>query len=167
MSSVTNQDLIELLEVLYQGRRIFTTTTFFTIEEIIQMATLAGLPLPADLEATLQNGLRRGVYLRCTLPGTEITGSPQFQYAYNPDMLRVNYANRQLMNPLCLSLASLQTGSVVTAANNRCPCPGKRGSWSADHGPAVASYAGYQDGLRPQFSDQVIAGLQRCCANNN
>lgn len=162
--SVSDQDLIQLLEVLFQGRRAFSRTSFFTIEEIQELSDSLNLPLPADIEATLRTGIRRGVYLRCAVEGTQFTGSPQYQYAYNPDMLRVNNANARLMNQRCLS-AFASTGTTVVSANNRCPCYNTRGEITGLYGLPSTNCDPTNPSLNAPINPAVIRSISRCCSN--
>jgi len=161
--SVTNQQLVEVLEILFQGKQAFSATTFFTVSEIEELGTLLNLPLPDNLLQVLITGVRQGTFLRCTVAGTERTGSPEFEYGYNPDMLRVNYKNRQLLNQQCLYNHALK-GTVTTAANNRAPCYGTRGSITGLYGLNSGSCNGSTNAsLLPPINPTVLRNISRCC----
>lgn len=130
--SVTNQDFINLLEILYQSVEPSSKTSFFTKTEIEELSDVLLISLPSNLDETLRQGLKRGLFLKCALSGTEITGNPEYLYAYNPDLLRVNASNAKLLNPLCLNNHSIQ-GTLVTNSNNRVPCYETRGSISGQN----------------------------------
>ena len=79
--------------------------------------------------------------------GVDISGTPVFIYAYNPNMLKVNSKNMAVLNEssnnsngscsghsLCQSYYKV-SGSYVKYANNRAPCYQYRGWGSTSNNP--------------------------------
>lgn len=166
---MSTSELGQLLQVLFQGNlqsrssQRHAKTSYFTVEEIEELGDIFNLPLPSDLLQVLDVGVRQGTFLRCVVDGTQYTGSKQFEYAYNPDMLRVNPKNSLLLNPRCLS-AHTVTGTVVTSANNRAPCYRFRGSLNGGGtGEQPASSYDCHYALRPPLSANVIQSISKCC----
>ena len=154
--SVSRQDLLNLLTILYQGsvqRSLLavppTTTSypgsinsalFFNVDDIPILAAELNLPLPMNIASTLKVGMAEGIFQRSalidTLCNTNVCHSvetllPVLIYAYNPNMLRVNPRNSQLLalggSPFATYSQSVH-GSVVKWSNYREPFYGKRGS---------------------------------------
>ena len=150
----TNYDLLDLLTVLYQGsiqhsplalqpvqpvyqKGYENSASFFHEDDIPTLAEDLNLPLPSNVSVTLARGLSQGVFQRSIQNGTQCganvcqgtTSLPVLIYAYNPNMLRVNPKNAQL---LALGGASAKIsnviGSVVRWSNNTAPLYGTRGS---------------------------------------
>lgn len=146
MSTVINQDLKDLLNILYQGsvRRsslavppaLSNPAKFFRREDIEPLAKTVNLPLPTgDVDATLAVGLSRGVFQRSLEKGTECGAGfpchptlnlPTIVYAYNPNMATINPRNQELLDPIALYTQRIH-GSAVRFSNNRAPCYGTRG----------------------------------------
>lgn len=153
-TTVTDQDLSNLLAILYQGtvRRSSLAVTpvytskirgayparFFLFSDISTLATAYNLPLPtSDLSETLSVGLKRGVYQRSIERGTQCgrilgaspceytTNEPVFVYAYNPNMLRLSSANKVFINPFVLSYQLPH--QIVRFSNNHIVGYGTRG----------------------------------------
>lgn len=148
------EDLYNLLTVLYQGSvrknplavpPVYQNhAQFFKKEDLPTLAAEYDLPLPPDVDTTLKVGLQRGIYQRSIEDGTQCGASvcqpttrlPTLIYAYNPNMLKVNKENQQILsyNPNsptgmnCVNCYQFQTvsGSFVRHSNNRYPCPGQR-----------------------------------------
>jgi hypothetical protein len=127
VSGDPNQDLLNLLTVLYQGSvqksslalpptitsypGSINSALFFHIDDIPTLAADLNLTLPADIQSTLKVGLSQGVFQRSALSGTlchsfdvcrpttaaNFVSPPVLIYAYNPSMLRVNPRNSQLL----------------------------------------------------------------------
>ena len=156
VSGVSRQDLLNLLAILYQGSvqksslalpPTFTSypgsinsALFFHIDDIPLLAAHLNFPLPVDIVSTLKVGMSEGIFQRSALSGTQCSADvchatesllPVLIYAYNPNMLRVNPRNSQLLalagNPFATYSQSVH-GSVVKWSNYREPFYGKRGS---------------------------------------
>jgi hypothetical protein len=150
MATVNNQDLVDLLTILYQGsvrrntRAVpavtnFNSALFFRIEDIELVANDYGYSLPpAGIEPTLAAGLTRGVFQRSIEKGTQCGASfcrpttelPTLIYAYNPNMLTVNPRNQELIvGTASGTIYNYQkvNGTVVKFSNNRAPNYGSRG----------------------------------------
>lgn len=158
MSTVSNQDLLDLLLILYQGSvrknhlavpsALPNTARFFRKEDIEAVATEYGFPLPeSGIDATLSHGLSRGVFQRSIEKGTECGAGfpcyptlelPTIIYAYNPNMAKVNPRNQALLNPFTMETQRIH-GSAVLFANNRAPCYGTRGSATLTQNPIIAN----------------------------
>jgi hypothetical protein len=190
MTSVSNQDLSDLLMILYTASvkknklavipAINDGISYFAFESIPILADEYNLPLPlADLYTTLKVGLTRGIFNRSIQNGTQcgfnpcngkgasyllfpssgnnansnldlntdINSSPVLIYAYNPNMIKVNHNNVQLLNNTCVGYQKV-SGSFVKYSNNRAPCYQYRGSASTSNYPYVNN--------RPVLSN-------RCC----
>ena len=153
--AVTNQDLIDLLTILYQASirksplavRVagsagvnYVSARFFRIEDIPTLASTYNLPLPqSDLQSTLVSGLSRGTFQKAIEAGTEcgIVCTPRYTdptiiYAYNPSMIRANPTNVALLDPAFLQSQSM-SGSYTKFANNRAPAYGTRGYFSTSN----------------------------------
>jgi hypothetical protein len=186
-SSVTNEDLLNLLTILYQGSvrknplaviPVYKTgAQFFNIKDIPTIASDYDLPLPlADIENTLKVGLNRGIFTKSIQNGTQcgfsvcipkgasylafsspgsgpinpnpnrtvdpnvsISSDPILIYAYNPQMLKVNSKNAELLaSEAFLSFPKL-SGSFVKYSNNRAPFYGYRGWASTSNYPPQRS----------------------------
>ena len=148
----TNYDLLYLLTVLYQGSvqrsplalkpvpqsNNLNSASFFLLDDIPLLAADLNLPLPSDLNATLALGLSEGVFQRSIQDGTQCgankcqstTSLPVLIFGYNPNMLRVNNRNQQLLQLAGSSTATSSNiqGTVVRWSNNRAPFYGTRGS---------------------------------------
>ena len=167
MSTVSHQDLKDLLTILYQGsvRRsplavppaLSNPAKFFHREDIESLAEAVSLPLPSGgVDATLALGLSRGVFQQSLEKGTECGAGfpchptlelPTVVYAYNPNMATVNPRNQELLNPTVLHIQRVH-GSVVRSANHA-PCYHTRGS---------ATWTPYPFGTNTQFQSK------KCCA---
>lgn len=121
-STVSNADFLLALEALYQ---LANRSQYLTVADIQTQATST---LPANLQTVLDAGVRRGIFLKCVTSETAQTGSKVFQYTWNPDMLRSNTLNAQLLNNFCFHYVT----NAQIKFDNRCPCTGKQGSVS-DH----------------------------------
>jgi hypothetical protein len=168
MTSVTNNDLLALLTILYQGTvrksNLAITTVFpspvryFLFDDISVLATEYSLPLPsAPLADVLRVGLARGVYLKSVQRGTqcgrmayinpssgaspceETTNTPVMVYGYNPNLAKMNVLNQALLNPMFLAAQNV-SGSVVRFQDNHTVCYGTRGSWSTSLAPFRSRY---------------------------
>lgn len=168
MSTVTNDDLLALLTILYQGTvrkstlavvTVFPSPVrFFLFDDITILATEYSLPLPtAPLMDVLQLGLSRGVYQKSIQRGTQCgrmayinpasgaspcefsTNSPVLVYGYNPNMAKVNVLNRSLLDPSVLAAQNV-SGSVVRFQDNHTAGYGTRGSWSTSLAPFRSRY---------------------------
>lgn len=156
MSVVTNEDLSQLLNILYQGAvrksplalpsAVPSSTLFFLESDIPNLATEYGFPLPsAGVTETLKAGLSRGVFVRSIQDGTQCgspachpnkSALPTLIYGYNPQMARVNQANKQLLNSLCLNNFIVH-GSHVVYSNNRAPNYGNTRGWYTTDNPLI------------------------------
>lgn len=156
MSSVTDQDLLDLLTLLYQGSMqhspravppaVPQPVLFFRREDLEALAGDLDLPLPwASLDVTLALGLRRGLYQRSLQRGTNCNPlcgpsaplNPVQIFAYNPSLLKVNPHNQALLAGTDAGImAGYQriSGTAVKQANNRAPFYGTRGyaTWTQD-----------------------------------
>ena len=160
MSTISNQDLVELLTILYQGsvRRNARAVTavsnvgknasgvkFFRREDIENVAADYGFPLPASgVDRALAVGLARGVFQRSIEDGTQCGASlcrptlelPTLVYGYNPSLMTVNSKNVELIAGTTAGTMYNYTkvsGSFVKYQNNRAPCYGTRGSATFDN----------------------------------
>jgi hypothetical protein len=171
--SISQDDVRQVLEVLYQAhmqlrREKYQSNTYLTADQVEEAANMLGLPIPANYQDVLTFGVRKGTYNRCVESGTEFTGHKVLLYAYNPDMIRVNYAyNKQILSPNpcvnCIDYQAVQGAGHVTAQTTHCPCPGFQGTlvggtYNISGHPCVG-------GALPRIPDSVIATLQRCCSN--
>lgn len=161
-TTVTNEDLTALLNILYQASvrknplaqpPVYKNPArFFEIEDIPIIAQEYGFPLPsAGIDATLRVGLSRGIYQRSILNGTQCgasvceptTSLPVLIYAYNPNMAKVNANNRQLLNPTILNFQNIQASSVKFQ-DNHCVCYGTRGTAYTDNNPTFMFQKNFQ-----------------------
>lgn len=157
MSTVSKQDLSDLLAVLYQGSmrknplsvKSFTTNIarFFKEEDIATVAETYNLPLSptSNLQATLNEGVRRGLFLKSVQDGTQCgnnfpcgptTQLPTLVYAYNPNLAKIP-SNRAFLSPFAIYNQTIQ-GTAVLFQNNRAPCYGTRGEATLTRGPFIS-----------------------------
>jgi len=173
-----SSDLVYVVRVLYEIHNQLKTQgsrhTFLTLEQLQTAASNINRPLTsfssAELRTILETGVRQGAVLRCTVSGTEITGSPVFTYSYNPDMLRVNYSqNAKLLramagnNGSCVHcyMYALQPNIKTTSYSSLCDtCPSARGVSVIENGVYSTMCL---DHVRDPLPDHVIAQLQKCC----
>jgi hypothetical protein len=157
-NTVSKQDLSDLLVVLYQGSmrknplsvKSFTTNIarFFKEEDIPAVAETYNLPLSptSNLQATLDAGVRQGLFLKSVQDGTQCgnnfpcgptTKLPTLVYAYNPNLAKIP-SNRAFLSPFASYNQQIQ-GSAVLFQNNRAPCYGTRGEATLSRGPFIST----------------------------
>lgn len=116
-------DLRLLVNVMFAQRAAYQRVTYYSLSELEEF--LATETLTYTLAELLNVGKRRGIFLSCITPETQYTGTPVYQYAYNPDMLLVNRRNASLFPDLSACFGQFatykyqQTTSVGGACSQR------------------------------------------------
>jgi len=129
--------------------KAFTTNIarFFKFEDIQTLAEEYNLPLSPtmDIQSTLDEGVRRGLYLKSVQDGTQCgsgfpctptTQLPTLVYSYNPNLAKIP-SNGNFLSPFANYNQSIH-GTAVLFQNNRAPCYGTRGSATLARNPFIS-----------------------------
>lgn len=113
-SASMTADLRTVLDVLYDARK----TDGLTVAQVT--AALTATPTTNDINEVLLQGVRQGVFL---------IDYETLTYAYNPNMLRINGANKRLFaNDLCCwGIRGVGTYCTDTQNSSCNDCPDGKG----------------------------------------